>query len=227
MCGRYTQLYTWAEIHAMSGLAFADPPDPEQQYNFAPTLTGWVMTAAEDADAEPWQMRWGLVPGWAKGGAAGRSMINARVETVATKPAFRNAWRTRRCLVPASGYYEWRADAASKQPYYIQPVDAPLLLFAGLWERWRQPDGGWLHSYAIVTREAEGGLRDLHQRMPLMLSPPLLQGWLGGTPEQAAAAVDAAPPPALAWHPVTRAVGNVRSQGPGLIEPVMTSGPLL
>lgn len=227
MCGRYTQLYTWAEVHAMSGLAFADPPDPEPVYNFAPTLSGWVLTAAEDADAEPRQMRWGLVPSWARDTKTGRSMINARLETCPNKPAFRSAWRARRCLVPASGYYEWRVEGAAKQPYYIHPAAQPVLMFAGVWEHWRQPDGDWLHSYAIITRDADGPLRELHDRVPVMLGADALRDWLHGTPEQAAAIATEAPLPALAWHPVARAVGNVRSKGPGLVEPLPRDATLL
>lgn len=221
MCGRFTQAMSWAEVHAFSrGLDLVLPTaDPGPTYNLAPTQAAWTLVAdGAAARAEP--MRWGLVPPWAGDLRIGASMINARLETATTKPAFRKAWGARRCLVPASGYYEWRLENGVKQPYYIHDRDGPVLMFAGLWERWKSPQDEWVRSFAIVTCAALDPMRDLHDRTPLMLPPLVLHDWLHGTAEDAAAIALAVQPPALAWHAVSRAVGNPRSNGPQLVAPV-------
>ena len=212
---------SWAEVHAFSrGLDLVLPAtDPAPSFNVAPTQPAWTLVA-DAAGARAEAMRWGLVPGWAPDLKLGASMINARLETVAVKPAFRNAWKARRCLVPASGYYEGREEAGVKQPYYIHDGEAPVLMFAGLWERWKSPAGEWIHSFAIVTCAALDPMRQLHDRTPLMLPAPVLHDWLHGTPEAAAAIALAVEPPPLRWHAVSRAVGNPRSNGPQLVAPI-------
>jgi putative SOS response-associated peptidase YedK len=222
MCGRYTNATTWAEVHAFSQpLSLLTPPEPPTPaYNIAPTDPGWVISATPDGAGEARQMRWGLVPGWARDPKIGASMINARSETVASKPAFRAAWKSRRCLVPASGYYEWRVEDGQKQPYWIHPARGAVLMFAGLWENWRAPDGQWLHSYAILTRPAIDAMCEVHDRTPLMLTPGLLGDWLHGPLESVSAIVESSTLPELGWHRVGRAVGNVRNQGAALIAPV-------
>ena len=212
---------SWAQVHAFSrGLDLVLPAsDPAPSFNVAPTQPAWTLVA-DAAGARAEAMRWGLVPGWAPDLKLGASMINARLETVAVKPAFRNAWKARRCLVPASGYYEWREEAGVKQPYYIHDGDAPVLMFAGLWERWKSQAGEWIHSFAIVTCAALDPMRQLHDRTPLMLPAPVLHDWLHGTPEAAAAIALAVEPPPLRWHAVSRAVGNPRSNGPQLVAPI-------
>ena len=212
---------SWAQVHAFSrGLDLVLPAsDPAPSFNVAPTQPAWTLVA-DAAGARAVAMRWGLVPGWAPDLKLGASRINARLETVAVKPAFRNAWKARRCLVPASGYYEWREEAGVKQPYYIHDGEAPVLMFAGLWERWKSPAGEWVHSFAIVTCAALDPMRQLHDRTPLMLPAPVLHDWLHGTPEAAAAIALAVEPPPLRWHAVSRAVGNPRSNGPQLVAPI-------
>lgn len=221
MCGRFTQAMSWAEVHAFSrGLDLILPAvEPEPTWNLAPTQPAWTLVAeGSTVRAEP--LRWGLVPPWAGDLKIGASMINARMETATVKPAFRNAWKSRRCLVPASGYYEWRSENGIKQPYFIHDGGAPLLMFAALWERWKSPQGEWLRSFAIVTCAALDPMRELHERTPLMLPPVVLQDWLHGSPEDAAAIALSVQPPALDWHAVSRAVGNPRSNGPQLVAPV-------
>lgn len=229
MCGRTTLLASWADILAFSQplvLLAPDGPDPEATYNFAPTQVSPVLVAEHEADAdariEP--MRWGLIPSWAKDAKIGAQTINARVETVASKPSFRSAWQRRRCLVPASGYYEWPVLAGIKQPYFIHPLESPLLFFAGLWEQWRAPEGNTVLSYSIITRPAEGEITRLHDRMPLALEPAVFADWLFGDAARAQAIADIAPPISVAFHPVSRAVGNPRNDSPGLIEPVAIDG---
>ena len=218
MCGRDTQFYTWREIHAFSGgLAVSTPTqDPEPNYNRAPTQSGWVLVDDGAGGAIATQMRWGLLPPWAKDEKLAYSTINARAETASTKPAFRSAWKQRRGVIPSSGYYEWLKVGSTKQPYFIHAVDAPVVFFAGLWER-----RGELLTYSIVTREADPSIAFLHDRMPLMLPSDMLAEWIHGTPEQAGQIAIAAPEPDLIWHKVDRAVGNVRNRGAHLIEPVV------
>ena len=217
MCGRDSQFFTWREIHEFSrGLTVSTPvEDPEPNYNRAPTQTGWVLVA-DDPGAIARPMRWGLLPSWAKDTRLAYSTINARCETAASKPAFRSAWKHRRGVVPSSGYYEWRKEGAVKQPYFIHARAAPVLFFAALWEQ-----RGELLTYSIVTRDADPLIAHLHDRMPLMLPADLLSEWIHGTGEQAAAIAVAASAPGLEWHPVDRAVGNVRNTGPRLVEPLL------
>lgn len=221
MCGRFSRDMSWEQVHAFSrGLDLIVPDaDPVPNWNVAPTQSSWVLIARpEGAIAE--EMRWGLVPSWARDTRTAASMINARLETVASKPAFRAGFRSRRCLVPASGYYEWRLENGIKQPYWIHDTRNPVLMFAGLWESWKSPAGDRLQSFAIVTCAAVDSMQELHDRAPVMLDAPVLFDWLHGTPESAGEIAHSARVPALAWHPVDRAVGNPRSNGPRLVEPV-------
>ena len=214
---------TWADVVAFSrGLDLVLPAsDPEPSWNVCPTQSSWVLAASDNDGAQAREMRWGLLPSWARDSKIGASMINARLETVAEKPAFRSAWKARRCLVPASGYYEWHLEAGIKQPYLIHDPDSPVLMFAGLWENWKTPEGDWLQSFTIITRGATDPMQQLHDRTPLMLSHIVLHDWLHGSVDQAAAiALSASPPLALAWYPVSRAVSNPRNNDRRLVEPL-------
>ena len=147
-------------------------PNVPPRYNIAPTQDAPVVRQTKDADEREMDMlRWGLVPSWSQGPDSGYSMINARAETVATKPAFRSAFRFRRCLVPADGFYEWRKVAGRKQPYRITVKDGEPFAFAGLWEHWTGPDGYVVQSFTIVVTEANELLRPIHDRMPVILDP--------------------------------------------------------
>jgi putative SOS response-associated peptidase YedK len=223
MCGRYTHFFSWSELHFLLERfpSLILPPEPPgEAYNFAPTQPGWVLAAAQGEGSEALQrMRWGLVPYWAKDPKIAYSTINARIESAATKPAFRDAFKRRRCLVPASGYYEWKGEGAAKQPWFVRSEREPVMMFGGLWERWNRPDGTPLESYSIVTLPAAGSIAALHDRMPLILPAELQRDWLHGDADQAAALALAAPEPALRFHAVGKAVGNVRNQGEALIVP--------
>ena len=212
---------TWAQVHAFSqGLDLVVPDAaPQASFNIAPTQSVWTILA-EDKGASAEQLRWGLVPSWARDIKAGAALINARLETVAEKPSFRSAWKTRRCLVPASGYYEWRPEAGVKQPYWIHDAEQPMIVFGGIWENWKTPEGDWLRSFAIITTAAGDDMLELHDRTPLMLSGDVLNAWLHAGVDEAMAIAMSAPLPALAWHPVSRAVGNPRSNGPQLVQPI-------
>jgi putative SOS response-associated peptidase YedK len=227
MCGRDAAFYTWADVVAFSRLpTLATPPGqtaPEPNYNRAPTHRGWVIAPSDGGDAAV-EMRWGLLPPRAKDTKLAYSTINARIETCVSKPTFRGAWKAgRRCLVPASGYFEWQwldDKGKVKQPYFINLADAPVMFFAGMWESRSDGAGGELLTYTIITRDADPVIRGVHDRMPLILPPELLPDWLHGSVDQAGALMAAVPEPPLVFHPVARAVGNVRNTGPELVEPV-------
>ena len=191
-------------------------------YNVAPTMP--VYAVAEHAGRRHLvSFRWGLVPSWADDGKVGSRMINARVETVADKPAYRTALQRRRCLIPADGFYEWRVDASGRTPFYIhRGGDAPLA-FAGLWEAWKQPDGQWLRTCTIVTTAAAPRLRPLHERMPIVLPAATWERWLDRDERRIPAVLPLLARPAtddLVWHPVGTAVNNVRNDRPELIAAV-------
>jgi putative SOS response-associated peptidase YedK len=221
MCGRDAAFYTWKDVHAFSaGLPLRLPEaDPEPNYNRAPTHRGWTIVA-DDAGGAAVEMRWGLLPSWAKDTKLAYSTINARLESCTSKPTFRGAWRAgRRCLVPASGYFEWKQlDPKTKQPFFIRLADAPVMFFAGLWEARPDGAGGELRTYTIITRDADPVIAPVHDRMPLILPPVVLRDWLHGSIEDAAAITLSAPEPPLEYYPVDRAVGNVRNTGPQLVQ---------
>jgi putative SOS response-associated peptidase YedK len=220
MCGRDTLFHTWRDVWQFSQPLSLRTPDenPAPTWNRAPTQAGWTIVTTESG-AEVQAMRWGLVPFWAKDSKIGYSTFNARVESVATKPAFREAFKRRRCLVPSSGYYEWKAlGGKDKQPYFIHPADAPVMFFAGIWECWQPEEGDPLLSYSILTGPAEETLAGLHDRQPIILPSEVFADWLDGSREQAGEILHAAPLLLLAFHPVSRAVGNTRNNGPQLVE---------
>jgi putative SOS response-associated peptidase YedK len=222
MCGRYA---LYGPVSRLRERFDAEPEGFEltPRYNAAPMQ--WLPVVRERPSGERviHLLRWGLVPSWAKDEAIATKLINARGESVAEKPSFRAAFRRRRCIVPANGFYEWQQIAGAKQPFYIQPVEGGFFGFAGLWERWRRPaDGEAVDSFTIVTTEANAAMRPLHDRMPVILAPGDFAAWLtGSTPaEQAQALIRPCPEAALAAHAVAKAVGNVRNDTPALIQPL-------
>jgi len=174
---------------------FAELPNLPVRANIAPRQRVAAVRAGADdgvgADGGArhfvW-LRWGLIPSWAKDAAIGDRMINARSESVAEKPAFRDAFRARRCLIAADGFYEWRTEGGRKQPYRITVTDADVFAFAGIWERWRDPrDGEVVETCAILTTEAAPALRSIHHRMPVILDPADFSAWLSpGAPAEGA-----------------------------------------
>ena len=208
---------------------------PEPSYNVAPTDR--VAIVLDSAKTEPptrrlEAARWGLIPGWAKDPRIGVKAFNARSEELEDKPLFRTALVGRRAVVPASGYYEWKTVGGAKTPHYIHPEDDSPLLMAGLYEWWKNPavaaddPARWVLSFTILTRDSIGRLGSIHDRMPLFLDPDHADAWLDPTTDNVRdvldAAIEAAPMIAdeLDDHVVSTAVGNVRNNGPELIEPV-------
>jgi len=179
MCGRYTNATTWADVHAASKpLELIAPVDePATELNIAPTTLAWVLRPDADGRLLPAQLRWGLLPSWSKQPKTTFSSFNARVEGVTQKPVFRAAFRARRCLVPASGWYEWSEARGPKQPYLFTREDGGALLFAGLWETWQREDE-LIESFTIMTAEARGLIAQIHDRMPVLVSGDGAVRWL-------------------------------------------------
>lgn len=182
MCGRYS-LHAHPDVIALQfGLPAA--PQMRPRFNIAPTQHAPVVRIDASGMRELAQLRWGLIPSWSKDPSIGTRMINARAETVADKPSFRSAFRHRRCLVPADGYYEWKIEGRGKQPYFFQLASGEPFAMAGLWERWRSPAGELVETYAVLTTEAVGTARQVHDRMPVILSQPDYPSWLSGPDAQ-------------------------------------------
>jgi putative SOS response-associated peptidase YedK len=219
MCGRYA-LYTPAEAMVrLFGLSSA--ADIEPRYNVAPTQPVAVVRADPSNRRRLDLLRWGLVPFWASDLAIGNRMINARGETVAEKPAFRQAYRKRRCLIPADGFYEWQKTSTGKQPWFISPERGGPLAFAGLWERW--DDRGRaepVETCTIITTAANAALAPVHDRMPVILPEQAWTLWLDSATDAPALADLLAPAPEdlLSRRPVSRRVNTPANDGPELLE---------
>jgi putative SOS response-associated peptidase YedK len=216
MCGRYA-LHSHPQVVALE-FGLEDVPVLSPRYNIAPTSQVLVVRAHERV-REAALVRWGLVPRWAKDASIGARMNNARAETVAEKPSFREAWRRRRCLVPANGFYEWKLEDGRKQPYYITPAAGELFAFGGLWESWQGPQGT-LESCAIVTIDANEPMSAVHDRMPVLVPLAGYARWLDCTPGTGVAdLLRPAAADAIAIRRVSRAVNNARNDLPELIAP--------
>jgi putative SOS response-associated peptidase YedK len=177
MCGRFVLMSPGSVLAERFGLR--EEPQLPPRYNVAPGQSiAAVRKLPEDHAPALALLRWGLIPPWSKEPSVGFKMLNARSETVAEKPAFRNAFKTRRCLIPADGFYEWKKEGKLKQPYFIATVAGALFAFAGLWERWKGPDETVLESCTILTTEANAVVAELHDRMPVILSPETYGTWL-------------------------------------------------
>jgi putative SOS response-associated peptidase YedK len=166
-------------------------------------------------------MRWGLVPYWADDPRIGHKLINARIETFDEKPAFRGAAKKRRCLVPASGYYDWKKLAKGRQPYFVRPEGAPLLAFAGLWERWRGPEGKTLFTCTVLTEPAKAAVASLHDRMPVVLPKSAWAAWLDparGADDARREALASREPPEVEIRAVSSRVNAVANEGPENLE---------
>lgn len=215
MCGRFTQSFTWAELQNFYDLLNELAPNLRPSWNIAPTQEIGVIGAKETGGLRFTRMRWGLVPSWAKAASGAARMINARSDTIARKPAFREALAKRRCVIPVSGFFEWQGSGAAKTPWHITSANGEPLSLAGLWERWRAPDGQWMRTAAIITTDANEALRPVHHRMPVILTRADVDAWLA---EGDAALLKPCPDDWLARWPVSTRVNNVRNDDAGLIE---------
>jgi putative SOS response-associated peptidase YedK len=224
MCGRFTQTRSWQEIVELYKITEAANREgyPEHRYNIAPTQDVAVVRHGRNGQGRALRMmRWGLIPPWAEDARIGSRMINARAETIEIKPAFRAAFRERRCLVLADGFYEWQKQPGrAKQPYHVSPADAGPVAFAGLWERWRGAGKDPVETCAIITTQVPPGLLNIHDRMPVILRPEVFDVWLDprADPEHAR---DLLRPfdGALDVVSVARRVNDVRNDDAACMEP--------
>ena len=227
MCGRFTNRFSWKELHELLDLVGA-PLNLRPRYNAAPSQDVAVARAAEEGRTLS-MLRWGLIPSWAKDPAIGHKLINARSETVAEKPSFRSAFRHRRCLIPADGFYEWQRRGGTRQPWLFGLRGGAPLVFAGLWERWTVPEGAALtgslaerspgdavETCTILTTAANETVAPVHGRMPVILPPDAWDAWLAGDE------ISLAPYPAdaITAHPVSTHVNRPANDDPRCVEPI-------
>ncbi len=242
MCGRFTREFSWAQVRDFLDLRWPEAVEIVPSWNVAPTQVSPVVRLAPEGagaagggpragERELAPMKWGLVPFWAKDVGIGSKMINARAEGIEAKPAFRAAFKSRRCVVPVSGFYEWKKTGEApakarggkpvKQPYYIFPAEGKILALAGLWERWDNGDGP-LETFTIITTTPNAMMAELHDRMPVVLDGGGVRDWLDPELPQPDARSLLAPFPdgTLDCRLVSGAVNSSRNDGPELIGPV-------
>jgi putative SOS response-associated peptidase YedK len=218
MCGRYASFIPADRLHLL--FRTVNPtPNLQPTWNMAPTRDAPVVRLHPETKQRHLDLlHWGLVPHWARDPKATRKPINARAETLATSPMFRDALARRRCLVPADAFYEWQATEGGKLPWAIARADGEPMVFAGLWEGWRGTDGAVLRTFTIVTTQANATLRPLHERMPVILEAGAWPLWLGETDGQAADLLRPSAADLRVWR-VGTAVNNVRNDRADLLEP--------
>ena len=222
MCGRFTLFpEDYAELARLTGTE-ADVALAEhyrQRYNTAPMQRSWIVRADRESRVLEYG-RWGLVNFWAKDNKRAARQINARAETVHERPAYRTAFKSRRCLVPTSGFYEWSGPKGKRQPHWIHPVEDELWFFAGLYERWDGVDGEGETTFTIITTEANEAIMPIHDRMPVILDADAVDDWLFAPPEEADRLRQLLVPAradTLAIQDANPNVGNVRNDGPELL----------
>jgi len=224
MCGRYTLRVSPAELADL--FEIVNSFDWSPRYNIAPTQTvAAVRPVAEGDGRELALLKWGLIPFWAKDAKIGSNLINARADTVATKPAFRAALTRKRCLIPADGFYEWKAipGQKTKQPYLISVRDVPAFAFAGLWEHWTNPEGQRVDSCTIITTDANELMQQVHYRMPVIFDPADYGRWLDRDLQDPATVTDLLkqfPVERMQLVPVSTLVNSPRNEKPECVQPL-------
>lgn len=219
MCGRFVIAADAQTL--LRAFDLATLPEVPPRYNLAPTQAAPVIT--NEAPREIQMFRWGLIPSWAKDISIGSKLINARCEGLEDKPSFRAAFRRRRCLVPVSGFYEWQALAGGKQPMYITLSDHPVFALAGLWEVWRDAEGRPLHTFTILTTDANAFMAPIHNRMPVIVRPEDYALWLSPGEAPAAALREVFAPfdaGQMAACPVSTRVNRPAEDDASLITPL-------
>ncbi len=223
MCGRFTLKTPTTTIRSLfPGLSIPDLP---ARYNIAPTQQVACVRESADAGVEFALLRWGLVPFWAKDLKIGANMINARADTIASKPAFRAAFKKRRCLVFADGYYEWKKEEGEKQPYHITSIGQPSgFCMAGLWEKWQSPEtGDVVQTCSIITTNSAASISSIHDRMPVILSPNDFDCWLDSNfsgPEQLQSLLKPNTDSSMQATAVNKIVNSARHDSPACLSPV-------
>lgn len=223
MCGRYVLVSPTSSL--VEAFSITELPNLMPRYNITPTTPVLVLV---DEKRHVRHMRWGLIPSWVKDPNDFTLLINARSETVATKPSFRNAFRRRRCIVPADGFYEWLRRDGQKQPFFLSRADGAMMAMAAIWEVWMGPDGEEMESVALLTTAANDDLAPIHDRMPVILEATCYDRWLS-TPETQTDALtdlfDPAPAGTLTRQAVSTRVNSARNEGVELLEPVELEEP--
>jgi putative SOS response-associated peptidase YedK len=221
MCGRYVIKAPVSQLATMFDLMDVPPLTP--RFNVAPTqMVPAVRLKPETKKRELVMLKWGLIPAWAKDAAIGNEMIMARADTVADKPAFRDAFRRRRCLMVADGFYEWQKTNDKKQPYFIGLKDQDPFAFAGLWEHWKDPEGDAVETSALITTDANDIVRPIHDRMPVILQPKDYEAWLDLENQDTMALqrlLQPYPGEAMMAYPVSSFVNNPRNEASRCMDP--------
>ena len=226
MCGRFTQKLTWREVHDLYQLLADAPPDNMRpRWNGAPTQDFAACRLDADGRRFASRLRWGLIPFWAKDAKIGARLINARAETVDSKPAFRSAFKSRRCLVPADGWFEWVREGGGKSPRFLSLADGSIASFAALWERWDGPEGP-VESFTIITTQAAPELAHVHARQPAIVDRMRFDDWLAAdAPKDALLDMVRNPHPGpYGVKRVTSLVNNVRNDGPEVLGEALRGG---
>jgi putative SOS response-associated peptidase YedK len=226
MCGRYASFLPAQALARIFGTV--NPlPEIERTWNMAPTRDAPVVRLSMDGERHLDALRWGLIPYFTKDIRKARKPINARDDNVAKSGMFREAFTKRRCLVPAPIYYEWRDDPDGKTPFAVARVDGDPVVFGGIWEGWKSPDGELLQTFATITTDANRQLAAIQDRMPVIIARKDWPIWLGESDGDPNTLLRPAPADVLRVWPVGKAVGNVRNDGPQLIEPTTLAEPTL
>ena len=223
MCGRFTLTKTSREI--AEAFSVSEPPNWQPKYNIAPT--DWVLALVKAESDRSWQLRylrWGLIPPWAKDNKIASKLINARAETLTEKPSFRQALRSRRCLILADGFYEWREEESGhRHPYYFHLQDRPIFTFAGLWETWQPKQGEVISSCTIITTSANAQMQPYHHRMPVLLGEEVYYDWLDPTktkPDEILPLLQVETKVRMDCYPVGLRVNSPAHDDPDCIEPL-------
>jgi putative SOS response-associated peptidase YedK len=218
MCGRFTQRQPATKLKKEFGVE--EVPEVEARYNIAPTQS--ILGVRQMPDGREMSLlKWGLIPSWAKASSMGANLINARSETVTEKPSFREAFKLRRCIIPSDGFYEWQRTDGRKQPFFFHMLDHHQFGFAGLWDRWQNPEGEVIESCTILTTEANEVLRPVHDRMPVILHPEDYELWLDDDLRKVSLRKELLRPfPAseMKGYMVSTSINSPRNQGVELIE---------
>lgn len=228
MCGRYVLKRKDLEA-LLAQLGVKDPREFVSRYNIAPTtVVPAIRPRRETPGREAVALQWGLVPFWSKDAAGGARLANARAEGIAAKPSFREPFRRRRCLVPASGFYEWQTIGKLKFPWYFERRDGSPFVFAGVWDHWRAPDGGVLETFSLITTTPNDIVARVHDRMPVILPDAAWDAWLDPSLEDPARLeplLVPLPGGTMQATPVSPRMNNVRHEGPECIAPVPPPAP--
>lgn len=218
MCGRYALNATPSELVTRFGLD--ECADFNARYNIPPGTDIPVIRQSPEGKRVLHLLRWGLVPHWTKDPSIGAKLNNARGETVAEKPSFRDAFKRRRCLIPMSGFFEWKAEGKTKQPYFITQKSGDIMAMGGLWESWKTPDGNILRTVCVVTTSPNAVMEPIHDRMPVIVTPENWPSWLSGTPDDVQSMVASCAPGLMVAWPVSKRVSKTQEDDASLVEQI-------